>query len=91
MSDFQTITLLPTICGVINGTHIKLAEKPKKDATLEQYMNRYHFYNVLLQGICNSKCYDVCVNALGRIHDARHWNCTTIRNKIQMRLASPTI
>eukprot|EP01018_Ginkgo_biloba_P014236 Gb_12847 [translate_table: standard] len=33
MSDFETITLLPTICGVIDGTHIKLTKKPKNDDT----------------------------------------------------------
>eukprot|EP01018_Ginkgo_biloba_P002946 Gb_32027 [translate_table: standard] len=33
MSYFKTITLLPTICGVIDGTHIKLAKKSKKDET----------------------------------------------------------
>eukprot|EP01018_Ginkgo_biloba_P023651 Gb_13946 [translate_table: standard] len=95
MSDFQTITLLPTICGVIDGMHIKLAKKPKKDETPEQYMNRHHFYSVLLQGIYDAQkvFWDVCVNAPGGTHDARHWNCSAIRNNMQMRqvLASPII
>eukprot|EP01018_Ginkgo_biloba_P014471 Gb_35823 [translate_table: standard] len=86
MSDFRTITLLPTICGVIDGTHIKLAKKPKKDETPEQYMNKHHFYSVLLQGICDAQkvFWDVCVNAPGGTHDARHC-CSAIRNKMQMR------
>eukprot|EP01018_Ginkgo_biloba_P002774 Gb_08741 [translate_table: standard] len=74
MSDFQTITLLPTIYGVIDGTHIKLTKKPKNDDTPVQYMNRHHFYSVLLQGICDAQkvFWDVCVNALGGTHYARH-------------------
>eukprot|EP01018_Ginkgo_biloba_P020398 Gb_36726 [translate_table: standard] len=106
MSDFQTITLLPTICGVIDGTHmrtrcgvidgthIKLTKKAKNDDTPVQYMNRHHFYSVLL-GICDAQkvFWDVCVNAPGGTNDARHWNCSAIRYKMQTRqvLASPTI
>eukprot|EP01018_Ginkgo_biloba_P006963 Gb_28010 [translate_table: standard] len=94
MSDFQTIISLPAICGVIDGTHIKIA-KPQKDETPEKYMNKHHFYSVLLQGICDAQkvFWDVCVNALGGAHDARHWSCSAIKNKMQMRqvLISPII
>eukprot|EP01018_Ginkgo_biloba_P019970 Gb_15659 [translate_table: standard] len=74
MSDFQTITLLLTICGVIDGTHIKLTKKPKNDNTPVQYMNRHHFYSILLQGICDAQkvFWDVCVNAPRGTHDACH-------------------
>eukprot|EP01018_Ginkgo_biloba_P006627 Gb_10657 [translate_table: standard] len=54
LSDFQTIALLPTIYGVTDGTHIKLAKKSQKE-TPEQYMNRHHFYSVLLQGMCDAQ------------------------------------
>eukprot|EP01018_Ginkgo_biloba_P008809 Gb_01663 [translate_table: standard] len=74
MSDFHTITLLLIICRVIDGTHIKLSKKPQKDDTPEQYMNKYHFYSKLLQGICDAQkvFWNVCVNAPGRTHDACH-------------------
>eukprot|EP01018_Ginkgo_biloba_P005874 Gb_20819 [translate_table: standard] len=95
MYNFQTITLLRIICGVIDGSHIKLANKPKNDDTPVHYMNRHHFCSVLLQGICDAQkvFWDVCVNAPGETHDARHWNCSAIRYKMQMRqvLASPII
>lgn len=53
-SDFQTLTLLPNVCGAIDGTHIKLYQKPKDVDYPAQYMCRHHFYSILLQGICDA-------------------------------------
>eukprot|EP01018_Ginkgo_biloba_P036310 Gb_14023 [translate_table: standard] len=75
MYDFQTIILLRTICGAIDGTHIKLAKKPKKDETLEQYCTDITFIVYLMcHRICDAQkvFWDVCVNAPGGTYDTRH-------------------
>eukprot|EP01018_Ginkgo_biloba_P028294 Gb_03035 [translate_table: standard] len=95
MSEFHTLTLLLSVCGVIDGTHIKLVYRPQKKHTPMNYINKHHFYSVLLQGICDAKklFWDVCVNAPDGAHDADHWNCSAIKKRMQRRdmLASPTI
>eukprot|EP01018_Ginkgo_biloba_P000547 Gb_17473 [translate_table: standard] len=95
MSEFHTLTLLLSVCGVIDGTHIKLAYRPPKQHRAMNYINRHHFYSVLLQGIYYAKkifC-DVCASALGGAHDDDHWNCSAIKKSMQRRdvLASPII
>ena len=83
LRNFHTLTLLPTICGAIDGTHIKLSYHPRERYTPMNYANRHHFYSILLQTICDPQkiFWDISVNAPSGAHDVDHWNCSTIKKK----------
>lgn len=95
ISDFQTLTLMPNVCGALDGTHIKLHYKPRDAQLASQYMCRHRFYSILLQGICDAQkvFWDVSINAPGGTDDATHWRTSAIFQKMQRRevIASPVI
>jgi len=57
ISDFESLTQLPNICGAIDGTHIPLAEIPNRRVTLaaSDFFNRKKFHSIVLQGVCDSE------------------------------------
>jgi len=46
---FKTLTGIFQMCGTIDGTHIRLANKPKLALVPADYWNRHDHHNVLLQ------------------------------------------
>ncbi|MCO5548531.1 hypothetical protein L7F22_001991 [Adiantum nelumboides] len=85
IADFQTLTLLPNVCGAINGSHIKLAKKPNMEHIPAQYWCRHHFHSVLLQAICDvqKRIWDVYVLAPGGTNDAAHWKASSIYRRFK--------
>jgi hypothetical protein len=51
---FHYITKLPQICGVIDGSHVKLYSKPPTKYTPANYWCRHDVHTLLLQRICHS-------------------------------------
>ena len=62
------------MCGVINGTHCKLNQKPPQSFIPGDYWCRHDIYSSLLQGVYDSEKIfgDVCVKAPGGTHDGVH-------------------
>ena len=75
IAHFKNLTGLENMCGAIDGTHIRLVEKPPISLILVDYWNRHDHHSILLQGVCNANLsfWDVCVRALGGTHDATHF------------------
>jgi predicted transcriptional regulator len=46
--DFKDLTGIDQVCGAINGTHIKLHDKPKLRFVPADYWNRHDHHSVLL-------------------------------------------
>ncbi|KAI5070934.1 hypothetical protein GOP47_0013185 [Adiantum capillus-veneris] len=74
IADFLAITMLPNVCGAIDGTHIRLARRPRWHNTQAQYWCRHHFHSILLQVVCDArkKLWDVRVSVPGGTNDAAH-------------------
>ena len=74
IQGFHRVTKLTQICGVIDGSHVKLYRKPPTKYTPADYWCQYNVHTVLLQGICDSNriFLDVCVLASRDTHDATH-------------------
>ena len=53
MHEFIRLTKLPQMCGAIDGTHIKLLNKPKRAYQPTYYWCRHDAHMKLLQGICD--------------------------------------
>lgn len=72
----ETMHELPHCVGYIDGTEIKLAEKPSFDH--ESYFSRKHVYSIKVQAVCDYKLkirHLVC-GYPGSVHDARIYsNC----------------
>ncbi|MCO5597746.1 hypothetical protein L7F22_051827 [Adiantum nelumboides] len=85
IADFQTLTLLPNVCGAIDGSHIKLAKKPNMEHIPAQYWCRHHFHSVLLQAICDvqKRIWDVYVLAPGETNGAAHWKVSSIYRRFK--------
>lgn len=82
---FQAATGLPNMCGAIDGTHIKLCQKPGKLRQLQltpvqHYWSEHGFYSILLQGVCDADCvfWNVCCNGPGALHDAAHFRSSRL-------------
>ena len=53
ISWFHDLSGFPNKRGAIDGTHIKLYQKPPQWYILANYWSHYGFYSILLQGICD--------------------------------------
>jgi hypothetical protein len=75
IAHFKCLTGLENMCGAIDGTHIRLAEKPPMSLIPADYWNRHDHHSILLQGVCDANLlfWDVCVRAPGGTHDATHF------------------
>jgi hypothetical protein len=56
IQQFENLIGLPNICGVIDGTHIPLAERPNRKYIIivVDYYNRKKFHNIVLQAVCDT-------------------------------------
>ena len=83
------------MCGAIDGTHIRLGDKPKLALVPADYWNRYDHHSVLLQAVCDSnlKFWDVAVLAPGGTHDATHLCASSLYRKFMSReiLQGPSV
>ena len=55
MNGFKTLTGIPYMWDAIDGTHIRLSRKPKKEYNPVNYHNRLGFYSILLRGVCDHR------------------------------------
>jgi len=89
ISDFEKITVLPNICGAIDGTHIPLSENPNKSITLvaTNFSNRKKFNSIILQGVCDSQkiFWNVCVGQPGRVHDGGQFKGSILYKNLRRR------
>lgn len=72
----ETISELPHCVGYVDGTEVKLAEKPIDDP--ESYFSRKHIYSLKVQGICDHRLRvrHMVLGYPGSVHDARIYsNC----------------
>ncbi|XP_037806208.1 protein ANTAGONIST OF LIKE HETEROCHROMATIN PROTEIN 1-like [Lucilia sericata] len=69
-----TIHELPHCIGYVDGTEIKLAEKPLDDP--ESYFSRKHIYSLKVQGICDYRLRvrNLVLGYPGSVHDATIFN-----------------
>lgn len=77
---FKNITGISQMCGAIDGTHIRLRDKPKLAFVPADYWNRHDHHSVLLQAVCDSDLnfWDVAVLAPGGTHDATHLRASSL-------------
>lgn len=72
----ETMNELPYCIGYIDGSEVKLAEKPLYDP--ESYFSRKHIYSLKLQAVCdkNKRIRHLVCGHPGSVHDARIFsNC----------------
>ena len=67
------------MCGAIDGTHIKLYQKPAQLYIPTDYWSRHDFHSVFLQGICDSdrNFWNICIVVAGGTHNATHLRQST--------------
>jgi hypothetical protein len=75
------------VCRAIDGTHIKLYDKPKLRFVPANYWNRHDHHSVLLQAVCDSNLFfwDVVVLAPGGTHDATHLRSSSLYRAFMQR------
>ncbi|XP_054083341.1 putative nuclease HARBI1 [Zeugodacus cucurbitae] len=85
----QTLSELPHCVGYVDGTEIKLAEKPTVDC--EAYFSRKHIYSLKAQCVCDHKLVirHMVLGYPGSVHDARIYNnCELSTNATEMLTGS---
>ena len=60
------------MCGSIDGTHIRLVDKPHLSLNPADFWNRHDHHSILLQGVCDANIlfWDVSKRAPGGTYDA---------------------
>lgn len=81
---FQELTLLPNVCGAIDGTPVRLHHLPSDTINSSMYYCRYGFPSILLQVVADHKkiFWDVCVKAPGGFDDATHFRDSLLYNRL---------
>ncbi len=81
---------MPTICGLINGTHIPLIDFQSKEVTLVQS----DFFNkkktpqyCILQGVCgvDKRFWNVCVRQPRGVHDGGQFKVFSLYRQLRDR------
>lgn len=77
----ETFNELPNCIGYIDGTEVKLAEKPFYDA--ESYFSRKHIYSLKVQAVCDfrKKIRHIVTGYPGSVHDARIYSSCDLSSK----------
>lgn len=83
IGHYKNLTQLENMCGVIDDTNIKLAEKPPINLIHADFWNWHDHNSMLLQDVSdvNHLFWDVCVKAPRGTHDVtptRVYFCTRI-------------
>nr|GMC87602.1 putative nuclease HARBI1 [Ipomoea batatas] len=81
---FQELTLLPNVCGAIDGTPVRLHHLPSDTINSSMYYCRYGFPSILLQVVADHKkiFWDVCVKSPGGFDDATHFRDSLLYNRL---------
>ena len=90
INAFKERSKMPNVLGAIDGTHIKIrASKENK----RDYFSRYHQYDVICQGIVDSKTkfIDVVAGFPGSMHDSRVLRNTPICRLIDSGFKTPVM
>lgn len=79
----DTFHELPYCVGYVDGTEIKLAEKPFDDP--EAYFSRKHIYSMKVQAVCDHKrkIRHIVLGYPGSVHDARIYNNCNLSKKTE--------
>ncbi|MCO5570659.1 hypothetical protein L7F22_024386 [Adiantum nelumboides] len=95
MAEFEALTSLPNMCGVVDGSHIRLHRLPDEYETPSHYVCRHGFPSVLLQGVVDSRktFWSVVCNAPEGVHDYTHFKECSLYEKLVRKevLQEPTI
>lgn len=77
----KTFHELPHCIGYVDGTEIKLAEKPSDDP--EAYFSRKHVYSLKVQAVCDyrKKIRHMVLGYPGSVHDSRVFNNCELSTK----------
>lgn len=77
----NTYIELPYCIGYLDGSEIKLAEKPAVDP--ESYFSRKQQYSIKIQAVCDYelKVRHVVIGYPGSVHDGRIFNNSTLKKK----------
>lgn len=88
IEGFQRKHRFPQIGGAIDGCHIPIITP---QVHLADYYNRKGFYSVVLQAVVDHKyCFtDVCIGWLGRVHDARILDNSSLNTRAQVGTLFP--
>ncbi|XP_017470265.1 PREDICTED: uncharacterized protein LOC108361965 [Rhagoletis zephyria] len=81
----ETLHELPYCIGYVDGTEVKLAEKPFQDP--KAYFSRKHIYTLKVQGVCDQKLRirHMVLGYSGSVHDTRVYNnCPLTTNTSEM-------
>ena len=54
IAHFKNFVGIENTCRVIDGTHIKLVEKPPRNLIFIDYWNQDDHHSILLQGVCDA-------------------------------------
>ena len=83
------------MCGALDGTHIRLHQKPPQEHFPAQYVSRHGFPSIVLQGIVDARkmFWSVVCNAPGGMHDSTHFKGCLLYKSLKRGevLNTPTI
>lgn len=84
MSDFFKISGFPCVIGCIDGTHIRLLNRPSLPYS-ELYRNRKDYFSINVQVLfdCYLKIRDIVARWYGSAHDARIFSSSCLRDKLE--------
>ena len=85
---FKYLTRIFQMYDAIDGTHIRLADKPKLAFVHADYWNHHDHHSVLLQIVCDSDLnfWDVAVLAPEGTYDATHLRASSLYRKFMSRV-----
>ena len=89
IEKFRDITALLNIAGAIDDSHIPLSARPSRryNPMPQDFYNRKHFHNIVLQAVCNTNRMfgNVCAGQPGGIHDARQFAVSSLAKQLSRR------
>ena len=70
IAGFYNLAGFPQVVGAVDGCHVPIMAPHENK---EDYINRKHFYSIILQGLVDIDYFfrDVCIGWPGKVHDAR--------------------
>ena len=81
-SQFYELANLPSILGLVDGTHIRIQKPSENEA---DYVNRHFYHSINVQAICLPDCRFSLVLARfpGSVHDLRIWKLSQVGTYVE--------
>lgn len=82
--NFYRFAGCPQIIGCIDGTHVKISERPRED-NADDFLNRKGFYSINVQVVCdnNMRIIDIVSRWPGSVHDSRIFSNSTLYGELE--------